>query len=222
MQSTIAPLIAHYDRPVSISDLPSDTQQQAIKALTNAVVVYPPGFVDKLVKRIALAGQITLWNTEVGGFFVAGIIALNAHDISSPGGETFLADSFHHELSSIVREHVLFNVSDWTASNPVGFNYTSLDDYKKVLVHRPPVEGDEALHAQGFVSLYGTTSLDNDWNTYAERVFGHPREFAAEIKRFPKMQSKTRQLLDIYSKSEPRLDAFFTATGLRQSAGNSS
>ena len=219
LQPALAPLIAKPDRPVSITDLPLDLSRPATQAVGSALAVYPPGFVDKLVHRIALAGQITLWNTQVGGFFVADAIALNAHDVASSGGETFLADSFHHELSSIVRNQVLFNVSDWTANNPVGFAYASLDEYKRILAQRPPVDGDDALHTQGFVSLYGTTSLDNDWNTYAEQVFGHPRDLADEIRRFPRMRDKTRQLLNVYRRLDPRFGPLFDATGLSQTSG---
>ena len=219
LQPALAPLIAKPDRPVSITDLRLDLSRPAIHALGSALAVYPPGFVDRLVHRIALAGQITLWNTQVGGFFVADTIALNAHDVASSGGETFLADSFHHELSSIVRNQVLFNVSDWTANNPVGFAYASLDEYKRILAQRLPVDGDDALHAQGFVSLYGTTSLDNDWNTYAERVLGHPRDLADEIRRFPRMRDKTRQLMSVYRRLDPRFGPLFDATGLSQTSG---
>jgi hypothetical protein len=216
LQSTIAKLVERPDRPTEIADLPADDGQKATRALAAALVVYPKGFVDKRVSRIALAGQITMWQVQVGGFFAADTIALNAHDVAAPGGETFLADSFHHELSSILRNEVLFNVSDWTADNPPGFSYASMDEYKTILLQRPPVEGDARLHAQGFVSLYGTTSLDNDWNTYAERVFGHGRDFASEIATFPRMRDKTRQLLDIYVKADPRLEIYFLAIGLRQ------
>ena len=201
--------------PTEITDLPANATQQAETALATALAIYPPGFIDKRVTRLALAGQITLWNTQVGGFFATDTIALNAHDVSTPGGETFFADSFHHELSSIIRNEILFNVSEWTAANPPNFTYASMQDYKKILTQRPSVEGDATLHAQGFVSLYGTTSLDNDWNTYAERVFGHAREHAALIEQFPKMREKTRQLLDIYGKLDPRLEQYFTTTGLR-------
>ena len=219
LQPALAPLIAKPDRPVSITDLSPDVSRPATQALASALAIYPPGFVDKLVHRIALAGQIKLWNTQVGGFFVADTIALNTHDVASPGGETFLADSFHHELSSIVRNQILFNVSDWTANNPAGFAYASLDEYKRILAQRPSVEGDDVLHAKGFVSLYGTTSLDNDWNTYAERVFGHPRDLANEIKRFPRMRDKARQLLTVYRRLDPRFDAFFDAIGLSEESG---
>ncbi len=219
LQARIAPLVALPDRPTYLADLPASLAPPAAQALAAALAIYPPGFVDKRVAVIALAGQITLWNIQAGGFFVADTIALNAHDVTTPGGQTFLADSFHHELSSIIRNEALFNVTDWTAANPPNFSYASMDDYKKILAQRPPVEGDAALHAQGFVSLYGTTSLDNDWNTYAERVFGHAQTFAAEIAAFPRMRGKTRQLLDIYARLDSRLERFFATTGLRGAAG---
>ncbi len=215
LQARIAPLVARPDRPVAMTDLPDSDRTAAFGALDRATSVYPPGFLDTILHRVVLAGGIEMWGTEVGGFFDGGTIALNEQGAGSAAGAGFVADSFHHELSSIVRNQVLFNVSDWTADNPPGFAYASLADYKAILAERPSVEGDDVLHEQGFVSRYGTTSLDNDWNTYAERVFGHGRDLAVQIARFPRMRDKVRQLLDIYAKLDPRFEPYFRQTGLR-------
>jgi len=215
LQARIAPLVAQPDRPVTMTDLPGDDRNAALGALNQAMAIYPPGFLDTILHRIVLAGRIEMWGTEVGGFFNNATIALNNNGATSTAGAVFLADSFHHELSSIVRNQVLFNVSDWTSNNPPGFAYKSLADYKAILAERPSVEGDDALHAQGFVSRYGTTSLDNDWNTYAERVFGHGRSLAVLIHRFPRMRDKVHQLLDIYARLDPRFEPYFQDTGLR-------
>lgn len=91
----------------------------------------------------------------------------------------------------------------------------SLDDYKKTLAN----PDTDALHRDGFVSEYGRTSLDNDWNTYAEKVFGHGPAFAAQLRAFPRMRAKTRQLLDIYEALEPGLVPYFKRTRLRAAVG---
>lgn len=215
LQARIAPLVAQPDRPVTMTDLPGDDRNAALAALDRAMSVYPPGFLDTILHRVVLAGRIGMWGTDVGGFFNDATIALNDAGAASTAGAVFVADSFHHELSSIVRNQVLFNVGAWTSDNPPGFAYKSLADYKAILAERPSVEGDDALHAQGFVSRYGTTSLDNDWNTYAERVFGHGRSLAVLIGRFPRMRDKVRQLLDIYARLDPRFEPYFQDTGLR-------
>ena len=89
-----------------------------------------------------------------------------------------------------------------------------LSRYKKALADPGSVGGDDALHRQGFVAAYGQTSLDNDWNTYAEKVFGHGADFAEEIKAYPSMQQKTRQMIEIYGSFAPAFQAYFKLTGL--------
>ena len=49
-------------------------------------------------------------------------------------------------------------------------------------------------------------------------VFGHGRRFAAEIARFPRMQQKTRQMIDIYTGLDAGFEAYFKQTGLAQAA----
>ncbi len=216
LQTEIAPLVSLPTRPVVIEDLPQGATASALQSLSSAIMVYPDGFLDRMVKRVALAGRIQMWNMDVGGFFDGNTVAINDHNVSRPDGAAFSADSFHHELSSVVRNQVLFDVSEWTSNNPAGFNYLSLEAYKALLARPPSVDGDAVLHSQGFVAAYGTTSLDNDWNTYAEKVFGHGSQFATLIRDYPRMRAKTRQLLDIYTKLDSRFDAYFTQSGLRR------
>ncbi len=220
LQANIAPAVQLSGRPVLIDDLPQGDLLPALSSLYGAMAIYPAGFLDRIVKRVVLAGRIRMWNLDVGGFFNGSTVAINDASVASPDGKVFSADTFHHELSSIIRNQVLFNVSEWTADNPPGFRYLSLDAYKALLAKPPSVEGDAALHDQGFVAAYGTTSLDNDWNTYAEKVFGHGPQFAELIRRYPKMRSKTRQLLDIYAGLDQRFEAYFRQSGLRRTVSD--
>ncbi len=220
LQTSVAPLVSLPTRPVRIDDLTQGDLVAALHSLSVAAAVYPDGFLDRVLKRAVLAGRIRMWDSDVGGFFVGNTVAINDQGVSGQDGALFSADTFHHELSSIVRDQVLFNVSEWTANNPPGFNYPSLAAYKALLAKPPSVEGDAGLHAQGFVAAYGTTSLDNDWNTYAEKVFGHGPAFVTEIRDYPRMRAKTRQLLDVYSKLDPGFAVYFQQSGLSQAVSD--
>lgn len=219
LQAAVAPEVDRPDRPVRFTDLPPGDEDAALRSLGAALAVYPPGFIRRFLHRVAMAGDITVFGETAGGLFHGDMVAISYFNVRSPASAAFDTDTLHHELSSIVRDQVLFNVTSWTAANPPGFRYMSLDEYKKVLANPGSVDGDGELHRAGFVSAYGQTSLDNDWNTYAEKVFGHGRAFAREITAFPRMQKKTWQLLDTYESFDPGFAAYFKRTGLRAAAG---
>ena len=214
LQVNIAPEVARVDRPVHMADLPARDLPAALASLRTALSVYPDGFLRQMLHRVAVAGDITVLGEPAGGLFHGDMVAISYFNVGDPASAAFDSDTLHHELSSIVRAHATFNVSAWTAANPPNFHYLDFDSYKNVLADPGSVDGSEALHRDGFVALYGTTSLDNDWNTYAEKVFGHGQEFGREIRNFPAMQAKTRQLMDIYLSFDPAFAAYFQQTGL--------
>lgn len=219
LQATVAPAVDTPARPVRMADLPPGSEPAALRSLDAAMAVYPPGFLHRMLRRVAMAGDLTVFGEEAGGLFGGAMVTVSYRYVGDPGSDGFDTDTFHHELSSVVRAQVAFNVTTWSAANPPGFAYMDLAAYKATLADAGSVDGDPALHAAGFVARYGQTSLDNDFNTYAEKVFGHGPDFAREIAAFPRMRRKTRQLMDIYEALDPGFADYFRRTGLDAAAG---
>ena len=214
LQSRVTALVTTPTRPVRMRDLNASDESAALALVGKAFAVYPTGFVPRMLKTIALASHIDVWRRDAGGLYRDQMIAVNFEGINDPSTRPFDIDTVHHELSSIVRRQVTFNVTSWESANPAGFSYMSREGYKAVLSDAGAVEGTPALHRLGFISHYGQTSLDNDWNTYAERVFGHGTEFAQWLIAEPALRAKTRILIDVYQSLDPRFGAYFEQTGL--------
>lgn len=215
LQKRITSEIALPTRPITLIDLPDSDVAAAARSLRSALDVYPAGFLHTMLHRVVMAGDITVFGIRAGGLYHDDMVAISYVDVEDGEGARFSIDTLHHELSSIVRQHVTFNDTQWEAANPQSFGYMDEAGYRRVLANPGSVDGDPALHQAGFVSLYGKTSLDNDWNTYAEKVFGHGATFAREIAPYPKMRQKTRQLLDIYQGLDSTFANYFARTGLR-------
>ena len=218
LQSRITALVATPTRPVRMRDLNAADEPVALDLVGKAFAIYPTGFVPRMSKTIALASHIDVWKEDAGGLYHDHMIAVNFEGIDDPTTRPFDIDTVHHELSSIVRRQVTFNVTSWESANPVGFSYMSLEGYKAVLSDAGSVDGTPALHRLGFISRYGETSLDNDWNTYAERVFGHGAEFAQWLIAEPALRAKTRILMGVYQSLDPRFESYFEQTGLTKAA----
>ena len=218
VDAVVAPRVGKPGMPVDLQDLAPDRELAALQLVRSALLVYPPGFVRRMLHEVVLSSGLTVWNEPVGGFYFDHTIAVNFAGIEDPATRGFDVDTVHHELSSIVRRQITFDVTAWEAINPSGFAYMDTSTYKATLRDAGSVEGDDALHRAGFVSRYGQTTLDNDWNTYAERVFGHGTEFAKQVARFLPMRRKTRILMDVYLSLDPGFAAYFQRTGLSQAA----
>ncbi len=218
LQRQVGAMVSTPTRPVRLLDLHPGDERVALDLVDDAFAVYPAGFVPRVLKTVALASHIDVWGEDAGGFYHDHMIAVNFEGLEDGGTHSFDVDTVHHELSSIVRRETTFNVTTWEAANPKGFRYMSLQGYKAVLADAGPVAGDAALHRAGFVSQYGQTSLDNDWNTYAERIFGHGTEFARWLTVEPARRPKTRLLMDVYMSLDPRFTAYFQHTGLTKAA----
>ncbi len=218
LQREIAPLVATPSRPVQLSDLDPSADAVALNLLGKAFAVYPPGFVPRMLKTIAAASDVKVWNEEAGGFFHEAMIAVNFKGVEDPSTRGFDVDTVHHELSSIVKTQTTFDISAWERANPRDFTYMDLSGLKATLADAGSVEGDATLHEEGFVSRYGQTSLENDWNTYAERVFGHGADFASLLVKEPAMRPKARILMAVYESLDPRFHAYFERVGLSRAA----
>ena len=215
LQAGLVPIIARPDLSMVLTDLPAEDSAAAGDALATALAVYPPGFLHRLADRVILAGNILFWSgQEVGGFYFARGIAVNCRGME----RAYIIRDIHHELSSLVRQAATPRDADWTAANPPGFTYLSYDAYRAMMRDGTSDQDGPAFYDKGFVRAYGTTTLDNDYNTYAERMFSDGPGFAALIKNYPRMQAKTRLVIASYLAVDPAMGAYFDRTGLRKAA----
>lgn len=216
LQKQIGPSVILPDRPVTITDL-GPQRLDPLRAVEAALSPYPPGFIARFIATLALADDVVFWNdTSVGGFFFPRGICLNAGYPTDAGDVT--TRLFHHELSSLVRLGAPFDDARWASYNPPGFKYLDEAAYRDLLKNHPHESGNPVLNAKGFVRPYGESDLDNDWNTYAEEAFGDGTAFAALIRPYPRMRSKTAMLIDIYSGLNPAFKDYFERTGLTAAA----
>jgi hypothetical protein len=216
LTARIVPLVATTQRAVAMEDLSSSNETACLEAVVTAFQAYPPELVRSLVQQIALADMIEAWNIRIGGFHAPGLIALNCQNAGA--NEDFDVDSLHDEFAALLLAKTPIDSAAWQAFNPRDFRYGDVESYRAELRHPQGRAGDDALHRDGFVAALGLTGIDNDVQTYAERVFGHPGEFAALLRAQPAMRGKARMVMAIYLRQAPSLAAQFAASGLTGAA----
>jgi hypothetical protein len=212
LATRVVPLVATSQRPVTMQDLSPPNEAACLQAVVTAFQAYPPALVTALVRQVALGDMIDAWNIRIGGFHAPGLIALNCQDADE--NKAFDVDSFHDEMAALFLMNAPLNHAAWQAFNPPGFQYGDVESYRAELRDPHGRDGDDALHRNGFVSALGLTGIENDFQTYSERIFGHPQEFAALLRAQPAMRGKARMVMALYAGQAPSLATQFGELGL--------
>ena len=94
----------------------------------------------------------------------------------------------------------------------------SYDAYRAMLRDGTSDDTGPQLYAKGFVRAYGMTTLDNDYNTYAERMFADGPAFAKLLTGNPALRPKARLVMASYLAVDPAMAGYFQRTGLQAAA----
>lgn len=117
---------------------------------------------------------------------------------------------FHVEFSSILlRNHAaLLEKQLWQALNPPGFKYLGnvVDAVKQ---GKAGLKLSVALHGQGFLTEYACSTLENDFNGFAARLFGGVAHVWAIAGKHPKIRKKLEPTIGFYRKLDGTMDEKF-------------
>lgn len=205
----------HLD-PVAAPDL-----LPGLSAIKAALSVYPASYVAAVrddASVVFLARSIVVSGQSFGGMYFGGAIYVPVRDMGDAARVEFAADTFHHEFSLTGLSRGPSPQDAWRAVNPPGFVYRGDRDMAIVRdIERRADGGDQTddVREAGFLIRYAQSSLTEDWQTYAEQVFGHPAVLADLAKRFPRIKAKAKIFIDHYGALDPGFGAYFDGTGLR-------
>jgi hypothetical protein len=182
---------------------------EALDGIEQALAVYPPGFVSTRCKAIFICGSLVLDGAQAGGTYgPAWIILVATRRFGWSIFQTALL-GIHHELSSLVWYVRLDLPSRWRSLLPGG--YSEAKDNAEALKASPSGDGDIE---RGFLSPYGATSAENDFNVYAEVVFTDAARVAALADKHPLVAQKLALVMNAYISLDSRFEDIFKKFGL--------
>jgi len=188
---------------------------ESLKGVEDALNCYPKGFVSSLIKAIFISGELWFDGERAGGTYGRSwlIVASSSkqEDIESNYNSAFYG--VHHELSSFVINRWPMVIVEWGELMPAGWEPTT--SYSKALGVDRSAKPD---YANGFLSKYAETSVENDFNTYAEFAFGRSDELVDLAGRYPLVAKKLRLFIDAYMSTSPEMAAIFEQSSLEMSA----
>jgi hypothetical protein len=181
----------------------------ALDGIEESLAMYPLGFVSSLVRAIFVAGELRVGSERAGGSTGPAWFILAASD-SSDAWAIRLNNlvGVHHELSSFVLQKA-DAMEEWTAFTPVDWKFTTTSE--EALTHgSAPDPGQET----GFLSAYGATTAENDFNTYAERIFTEPKPLVQLACQHALIRKKLLFVLRTYIRLDARMENVFRELGI--------
>jgi hypothetical protein len=195
----------------------------ALKGIHAALVKYPKELLNKYLKAVFISGVIKFYGVEVGGTYLHSWIYLSALEEFKPLGADLYEQNFHHELSSLFIKGANFPTIRWQMANESGFKYLpqKIDVIKSASEEkrRDPKEAP-SWHKAGFVSDYGMSSMENDYNVYAALAMINPKKLKKLADQYPRIKAKTWILADFYSSLAPELREHMASAGLTKTPGS--
>jgi hypothetical protein len=181
----------------------------AFDGIELALGQYPPGFVAGLVRAIFIAGEIRVQAEHSGGFTGPVWFVLSASDVVSAESVRLNAlEGVHHELSSFVF-HRAEATATWAGFSPQGWTFAV--DNAAALANGG---GLQPAPDTGFLSAYGATNAENDFNTYAEKIFGGAEELVELACQHALVRKKLLFVLQTYVAIDARMAGVFHALGV--------
>lgn len=173
--------------------------------LLKAMSKYPKDVIQNRLKAIFFSEEINADGFKYGGTYdpFRRIVYL----VDNGGQSEKLAISnFHHEFSSLLLYSRSFYLNPWIEQNPRNFSYFS-DVYKtwEELYNKIDLSAEAKSEdfKKGFVSVYGQTNFENDFNEYSAMIFTYPEKFKEIMNRYPRVRAKFLIWLELYQEIDP-------------------
>lgn len=207
----------HPPASVQATRLRPEEVERSVRIVKSALEKYPPALVKQNLKKVYVVDTLVFYGASIGGTYATGKVYLVNTGIVDGYTDQFIERAFHEEYSSILfRTHsTYFRRAAWTAINPPDFVYgtsgydPARDDFVALVY-------DPELNAEGFVHLYATTDLENDFNAIASRLFVGEEEFWQIADEYGKIKEKMLLVIDFYRQIDPMFtEEYFRALRLK-------
>lgn len=185
--------------------LPSCEWKRTKASLERAASKYPNDFHFPL-NVIYVVKSLTFYETRYGGTYTAPL--RNYVYITNDGfGDDFVERLFHAEFSSVLHKLNPDFLSEalWKQQLPHDFIYTHPNETDVALTqlgeHNESFEPE--LLELGFLSLYATTNLENDFNSVTKQLFVPASELWQIIDQYPRIRKKVELTVKFYHQLHP-------------------
>jgi len=194
----------------SAEALPEDRREAALRVMDAALAKYPAEVLSGHLRTLYLLGELRYRGVITSGTNSRTDVYVKIGPVEKGFTPRQNEGVFHAELSSIlIRNNPQFlDQEAWKATNPPGFTYLG-DGVDAVKQGKARTKADSTLNEQGFLSQYSQSTLENDFNGFAARLWTGDAALWQLARENPPIQRKLALVLRFYQQLHPTLDEPF-------------
>jgi hypothetical protein len=187
---------------------PLDTAEfERSKAIiVKALNKYPVEVIAKHLTKIYVVNQLEFYGQSYGGTNSTSVVYLTNSGIDAGYSNFWIEQTFHSEFSSILFRNYsfLFDKKKWISYNKdIHYGQSGTEALKE---GKASMEFDLELNKRGILALYGTASIEEDFNLFAENLFLSNLGFWEIGKAQKRIWKKTNQVIAFYNHIDSRFD----------------
>lgn len=172
----------------------------SMNVLLYAFSKYPPSILEKYLQKVYVTKTLQFYDLSYGGTNSAHNVYLCNRGFTNE----WLEMAFHAEFSSLLlrRNPHFFNKQEWMLIADSGVVYGS-SGVEALQRGETSIRFNEELNQKGILYPYALSSMENDFNAYAENIFLNRMEFWEIAHQYPKVMRKVQIVISFYNKLSP-------------------
>lgn len=188
--------------------------QRAKMVMNRALSKYPQDMLEKNLRSIHFLGMMKFFDVPYGGTNSNSAIYLVNNGKALGYTSRYLEQTFHHEFSSILLRNYsqYIDTNAWKSNNATGFTYNDPENGVGAIRNNESSQDlDSFICEKGLLTQYATSSIENDFNTFAQNLFLPERDFWKYVDQYPGIKNKVEIMISFYNRISP----VFTETYFR-------
>jgi len=199
-----------YESPFNAQaeNLASEEIERSKKIIIAALKKYPIEVLNYNLKKVYVLKSMNFFGADYGGTNSVDVVYVCNASMGMGYTDYYIEESFHHEFSSILLRNYrsLFNEQQWRDINPEGFQYfdESTGGSGAIKEGKASKEFNEESHNSGFLYEYAQSTLENDFNSFAENIFMGNEDFFTVSEQYEKINMKLDLIISFYNTINPQ------------------
>ncbi len=201
-----------YSTKINASAVSLDKSEYARseRMIRAALEKYPTHLINTNLKEIYILKSVTFYGQSFGGTNATSKVYLSNKGLKAGYTDHYLEQLFHAEFSSILLRNnkTLFSESAWTSNNIDDFKYGK-DGVSALKEKKASEKFETSLNEIGFINQYATSSLENDFNSFAKNLFMPNPGFDNVLKNYYRLRNKRKLIIQFYQKLDQQFNEVF-------------
>lgn len=165
---------------------------------------YPKTVLSDNLANIYLLAELRFYGKSYGATNSRSGLYIKTQAKAKGYTNSFLLQRMHSEFSSILMRNHEFPEEEWRMANAAGFEYRGSG--QQMLGETNLYGQSSNLLSQGFIVKYAQSSVENDFNMIAYRLFTEQDELQQLARRYPRIKTKVGLAINFYASIDGRFD----------------